>query len=80
LIRATADEPGLLAFSRILDGREVLVAINTSAKPVTGNVQVEVGSNAFSALAGSCPVRASAPGSVRVALPPLGYAICDASR
>ena len=26
-----------------------------------------------------CPVRASAPGSVRITLPPLGYAICDAA-
>ena len=79
IVRATGDEPGLLAFSRILDGREVLVAINTSTKPVSGNVQVEVGSARFSALAGSCPLAASAPGSVRVTLPALGYAICDAA-
>ena len=79
VVRATGDEPGLLAFSRILDGREVLVAINTSTKPIAANVQVEVGSTAFSALAGSCPLRATAPASVRVTLPPLGYAICDAA-
>ncbi|HYI42290.1 MAG TPA: alpha-amylase family glycosyl hydrolase, partial [Sphingomicrobium sp.] len=79
VVRTTGDEPGLLAFSRILDGREVLVAINTSTKPVTGHVQVEVGSRTFSALAGSCPVRATVPGSARVTLPPLGYAICDAA-
>ena len=78
MIRATADGPGLLAFSRVLDGREVLVAINTSTKPVSANVQVEVGSDAFSASVGSCPARASAPGSVRVVLPPLGYAVCNA--
>ncbi len=78
VVRATADKPGLLAFSRILDGREVLVALNTSKEPVTANVQVEVGSNTFSALAGACPARSSAPGSVRLTLPPLGYAICNA--
>jgi hypothetical protein len=68
----------LLAFSRILDGREVLVAINTSTKPVSANVQVDVGSNIFSPLSGSCPARASAPGSVRMTLAPLGYAVCNA--
>ena len=47
VVRTTSDEPGLLAFSRILDGREVLVAINTSTKPADGNVQVEVGSDHF---------------------------------
>jgi glycosidase len=78
VIRATADGPGLLAFSRMLDGREVLVSINTSTKPVTANVQVEVGFNAISSLLGSCPARASAPGSVRITLPPLGYAVCNA--
>ena len=78
VLRAAGDEPGLLGFSRILDGREVLVAINTSTKPVTQNVAVDVDSARFTALAGRCPARASAPGSVRITLPPLGYAICNA--
>ena len=78
VFRAGSDEPGLLAFSRVLDGHEVLVAINTSTKPVEQNVVVNAGSDQFVALAGPCPVRAQAPGSVRVTLPPLGFAICDA--
>lgn len=78
VLRAAIDEPGLLAFSRILGGREVLVAINTSTKPVEQNVVVAVAANRFTALAGQCPSRASAPGSVRITLPPLGYAICNA--
>jgi glycosidase len=78
VLRAAGDEPGLLAFSRILDGREVLVAINTSTKPVAENVTVDVDSGRFTALAGRCPARAWAPGSVRITLPPLGYAICNA--
>jgi len=78
LFRAGSDEPGLLAFSRVLDGKEVLVAVNTSTKPVQQNVVVDVNSTRFTALMGSCPVQASAPGSVRVTLPPLGYAVCDA--
>ena len=80
ILRAAGDEPGLLAFSRILDGREVLVALNTSNKPLSANVQVDVASTGFTQLLGSCPSAATAPGSVRVALPPLGYAICDATR
>ncbi|MGI8611379.1 MAG: alpha-amylase family glycosyl hydrolase [Sphingomicrobium sp.] len=78
VLRSAADEPGLLAFSRILGGREVLVAINTSTRPVAQNVAVGVDSDRFTALAGRCPARASAPGSVRITLAPLGYAICNA--
>jgi glycosidase len=80
VFRAGADAPGILAFSRILDGREVLVAVNTSTSPVEQNVVVETNSERFRALAGSCPATAAAPGSVRIVLPPLGYAICDAGR
>ncbi|HEY8591417.1 MAG TPA: alpha-amylase family glycosyl hydrolase [Sphingomicrobium sp.] len=75
---ATGDAPGLLAFSRILGGQEVLVVLNTSTAPVTANVTVDVDSRAFTTLAGSCPGQASAPGSVRVELAPLGYAVCRA--
>jgi glycosidase len=78
VFRAGEDEPGLLAFSRILDGTEVLVAVNTSTKPIERNVVVETSSQAFTTLAGACPSNAAAPGSVRIALPPLGYAVCDA--
>ena len=78
VLRATSDTPGLLAYSRILDGREVLVALNTSTSPLTANVQVEVGSTAFAKVLGDCPAQATAPGSIRLTLPPLGYAICNA--
>ena len=64
--------------SRILDGREVLVAVNTSTQPIEQNVVVETSSQRFTALAGTCPTVASAPGSVRITLPALGYAVCDA--
>ncbi|MBA3512212.1 alpha-amylase family glycosyl hydrolase [Sphingomonas sp.] len=78
VFRAGADTPGLLAFSRVLDGKEVLVALNTSPQPIAGNIIVEVGSTRFASLAGACPAAASAPGSIRITLPPLGYAICNA--
>ena len=78
VFRAGTEGPGLLAFSRILDGREVLVAVNTSTQPIEQNVVVETSSQRFTALAGTCPTAASAPGSVRITLPALGYAVCDA--
>ena len=78
VFRAGTEGPGLLAFSRILNGREVLVAVNTSTQPIEQNVLVETSSQRFTALAGTCPTAASAPGSVRVILPALGYAVCDA--
>ena len=78
VFRAGTEAPGLLAFSRILDGREVLVAVNTSTQAIEQNVVVETSSQRFTALAGTCPTTASAPGSVRITLPALGYAVCDA--
>jgi glycosidase len=80
LVRYSSDKPGLFAVSRFDpgDGREMLLLFNTSTQPVEQNVVVEVTSDRFTALAGNCPLRASAPGSVRITLPPLGYAICDA--
>ena len=78
VFRAGADGPGILAFSRILGDREVLVVANTSTKPIEHNVLVEARSQRFTALLGDCPATASAPGSVLITLPPHGYAVCDA--
>ena len=78
VLRASEDKPGLLAFSRILGGKEVLVALNTSDQPIERNVVVETTSSHFSALAGGCPVTATAPGSIHISLPAFGYAVCDA--
>jgi len=79
-LRYAGDEPGLFAVSRFdpASGREVLMLFNTSAKAVSQNVEVEVHSKSFSALAGKCAPTVSAPASVRVNLAPLGYAICAA--
>ena len=80
IIRYSQDKPGLFAVSRLEPGtnREMLLLFNTSTAPVRQNVRVEVRSNHFETLAGTCPQTASAPGSVAVALPPLGYAVCNA--
>ncbi len=76
VVRAQTREPGLFAASRIgSDGREILVAFNTSTVPVTASIEVEVGTRAFTALIGVCPAP-DAPGSVKLTLPPLGYLAC----
>jgi glycosidase len=80
VIRFADDKPGLFAVSRFDpdNGREMLLLFNTSTAPIRQNVRVDTRSTRFEALAGSCPLSASAPGSVAIELPPLGYAVCDA--
>jgi glycosidase len=80
LLRAYDDKPGLFALSRFdpSSGREVLLAFNTSAQGIDLPVEVETRSASFTALVGPCATRAAAPGSVRVTLPPFGYAVCAA--
>ncbi|MDF0488918.1 alpha-amylase family glycosyl hydrolase [Sphingomonas sp. H39-1-10] len=79
VVRFTTDKPGLLAFTRgDDDGQEILVAVNTSTAPIAQNVAVGTRSVRFATLAGACPGAAAAPGSARIILPPLGYAICAA--
>jgi glycosidase len=80
LIRYSQDKPGLFAVSRFEPGtgREMLLLFNTSTAPIKRNVRVETRSSRFETLAGSCPQAASAPGSVAIELPPLGYAVCNA--
>jgi glycosidase len=80
LVRYSQDKPGLFAISRFEPGtgREMLLLFNTSTAPVRQNVRVETRSAAFETLAGTCPATASAPGSVAIELPPLGYAVCNA--
>lgn len=80
LIRYSSDKPGLFAVSRFdpVNGHEVLLLFNTSLEPLSQHVRVETRSREFEALAGTCPSRADAPGSVTVDLPALGYAVCDA--
>jgi hypothetical protein len=56
----------------------MLLLFNTSNEPVRQNVAVETRSMRFETLAGSCPAAASAPGSVAIDLPPLGFAVCNA--
>ena len=79
-LRFAGDEPGLFAVSRHdpATGRETLLLFNSSVKPVNRLVEVDVSSTKFTALAGQCAPAVAAPGSLRVTLAPLGYAICAA--
>ncbi len=80
ITRASEDRPGLFAVSRIdpVNGREILIAFNTSTAPIHRHVQVKVDSSRFVSLRGSCPASAAAPGSIALDLAPLDYAICEA--
>jgi len=80
-LRAISEKPGLLAVSRFDpdSGREVLLAFNTSATPVSANIAIDMKSAAFTSLLGDCPAHAAAPGSLSLTLPAFGTAICQAN-
>jgi len=80
IARAASDKPGLFAVSRFdpANGRETLLAFNTSAAPLSANVEVDARSAHFRSLAGTCPSAAAAPGSLALSIPPLGYIFCEA--
>lgn len=78
IVRNYSDKPGLLAISRIdpATGREILIAYNTSTKPLEAQVEVDTASRKFVSLHGGCISSPDAPGSYHVSLKPLDYVIC----
>ncbi len=78
IVRNYSDKPGLFAVSRIdpKSGREILIAFNTSASPLTAQVEIDPASQHFAALHGVCAATPTAPGSYQVALAPLEYIVC----
>lgn len=76
-VRNHGEKPGLFAFSRIdeASGEEVVVVVNTSNQPVTGNFELNPTSTSFTPVHGTCP-DLNAPGSASVSLQPLDYVIC----
>jgi len=74
--RYATDTPGLFAFSRLLDGQEVLVALNTSTAPLAMQVQVDANSQRWQSLQGRCAEAVSASGSLPVTVPALGWIVC----
>lgn len=79
-VRTASDGPGLLVVSRFdpVTHHEVVLAFNTSARPVKNTVAVEPVSLVFSPLAGQCPLSADAPGTITITLPAFGFAVCAA--
>jgi len=76
VVRSQSKSPGLFAVSRIgSDGREILLAFNTSNAAITAQVAVEVSTRAFTSLHGECAAP-NAPGSVKIQLQPFGFAAC----
>lgn len=78
--RASGDRPGLLAFSRIYDGRETLAVFNTGSGTVDAQVLVNINSSRWASIKGSCSAKATAPGSYRVQVASLDYLICRAEK
>jgi len=80
VVRFAGDKPGLFAVSRFdpASGREMLLLFNSSTAAVHQRVRVEARSSDFQTLAGSCPVKADAPGTVTADLPGLGFSVCYA--
>lgn len=75
--RAQSRTPGLFAASRFDNaGREILVAFNTSTAPLVAQVEVGSGMRKVTSLLGQCAAAPSAPGSLRVEIPALGYIAC----
>jgi neopullulanase len=77
VVRNHGEKPGLFAFSRIDEssGQEVMVAVNTSDKPIAANFELTPNAKSFSSIHGTCPIL-NAPGSASVSLQPLDYVIC----
>ena len=80
-LRAFSGKPGLLAVSRFdpATGREVVLAFNTSAEPLSAHIAIETKSTGFTALYGDCAAAPDAPGSLPVSLPAFGTMICQAN-
>ncbi len=77
VVRAQSRTPGLFAASRFDNtGREIVVAFNTSTTPLVAQVEVDPGMKNVTSLLGRCAATVSAPGSLRVEIPALGYIAC----
>lgn len=75
---ASLEGPGAFAFSRHdpAEGREYLIAANTSSEPITYNTTVDHSSQLWESLLGECAPKSVAPGTFTVTLPPYGYMVC----
>ena len=75
-------KPGLFAVARTdpASGAELIVAFNTATTAIDARIPVAVTATQFHALYGDCAATADAPGSYRLQLPPLGFAVCAVTK
>jgi glycosidase len=80
IVRSSGPQPGLFAVSRIDpdNGREILIAFNTSLTALSAQVLIDSASRRFVALHGKCEAESSAPGSYHVVVAPLDFVVCAA--
>ncbi|MGQ0835579.1 MAG: alpha-amylase family glycosyl hydrolase [Gammaproteobacteria bacterium] len=80
IARHASAKPGLFAVSRLdpASGREIVIAFNTGTEALAALVEVAMTSLRFTALRGECAEGVVAPGSYRVTLAPLDFAVCAA--
>ncbi|HEY0766599.1 MAG TPA: alpha-amylase family glycosyl hydrolase [Steroidobacteraceae bacterium] len=78
IVRSYGPAPGLFAVSRIDpdNGRELLIAFNTSTTAVSAQIEIDGASRTFVSLFGECPAAATAPGSYHVEVAALDYVVC----
>lgn len=78
LVRHSGEGPGLFAVSRFSEEAEgeTLIVFNTATTPITAQIEIAISSTDWTTIHGDCMPRASAPGSLRVTVPPLDYMIC----
>lgn len=79
IVRHAGDTPGIFAFARRLPGQkgETLVVLNTAATAQSANIAVDPASLRWRSSLGPCAATAAAPGSYRITLAPLAYAVCS---
>ncbi len=80
VVRLAPDTPGVYAMSRLdrVTGEEILFAMNPTLAPIAAQTQVGSTNNRWSALHGQCATTSSAPGSLHVVVPALGWIACRA--
>ena len=76
-VRRADAKPGLYVFTRTdpADG-QYLVALNFAEQPLEAQVSVGADHARWTTLAGACAPAVSAPGSLHVAVPALGWIVC----
>jgi len=78
-VRGFAEQaPGILAAERHdpESGQRVLTVFNTGERPLSQPIEVSYRANRVTPLVGECPTALAAPGTVRIDLPPFGFAAC----